>query len=106
MESLVDSPPQFRAPNSPGSLPEPQRSEESMLIGELSSMPNFRVYLREIVAPRIVAIRKKLLADFGLSNEERYATLAVLAEHREVLEAVYSNTESGELPAELRTFFS
>lgn len=97
----MDNPPtveEHRHPNPPGSVPDLPKSEEQMLIAEMSGLPAWRAYLQTIVAPRVSVIREALLVDFELSEAERMRLQAALAEHRRLLTAVYASTEAGELP--------
>lgn len=81
------------------------KTDDELLLAELAYSPAFRRFVQLIVAPRIIEVREKLIRNIELPDGDRRGFVMFLAETERVLEAVYVNSETEELPATIRALF-
>jgi len=84
---------------------EDDQTEKEMLLAELAYSPIFRVFIDEIVRPKVETLRDKLLRQEFLSEFERRGAVMCLLQLEQLLVDVFDHTEPQVLPTWVASFF-
>jgi hypothetical protein len=81
------------------------REERDRLLAELAYMPHFRLFIEDVIKPRVAEIRTRLLREIDIPEPERQALVGQLLGLERILGSVFDCTEAATMPDWLQVIF-